>query len=161
MKKYVLTLLITLAAMPLLAQRTPHALGVHLGGSTLDIEYQYHFNKKNFVDVTVGSFDVPHGFMIQGTYNWNLKEFEDWSPNFATWKVWAGAGVGIGGYGTHDYSGLMLGPVGDLRFGFTINSVPITLGIDYRPMVAIALGTHSGLVDNGFFNLGITATYRF
>ena len=38
MKKYVLTLLITLAAMPLLAQRTPHALGVHLGGSTFDIE---------------------------------------------------------------------------------------------------------------------------
>ena len=104
MKKYVLTLLITLAAMPLLAQRTPDALGVHLGGSTLDIEYQYHFNKKNFVDVTVGSFDVPHGFMIQGTYNWNLKEFEDWTPNFATWKVWAGAGVGIGGYDTHDLS---------------------------------------------------------
>ena len=161
MKKYVLTLLITLAAMPLLAQRTPHALGVHLGGSTLDREYQYHFNKKKFVDVTVGSFDVPHGFMIQGTYNWNLKEFEDWTPNFATWKVWAGAGVGIGGYDTHDYSGLMLGPVGDLGFGFTINDVPITLGIDYRPMVAIALGTHSGLVDNGFFNLGFTATYRF
>ena len=161
MKKYVLTLLITLAAMPLLAQRTPHALGVHLGGSTLDIEYQYHFNKKNFVDVTVGSFDVPHGFMIQGTYNWNLKEFEDWTPNFATWKVWAGAGVGIGGYDTHDYSGLMLGPVGDLGFVSTITDVPITLGIDYRPMVAIALGTHSGLVDNGFFTLGFTATYRF
>lgn len=161
MKKFVLTLLVSLAAMPLLAQRTPHALGVHLGGSTLDIEYQYHFNKKNFVDVTLGSFDVPHGFMIQGTYNWNLKDFEDWTPDFATWKVWAGAGVGIGGYDTHDYSGLMLGPVGDLGFGFTINSVPITLGIDYRPMVAIALGTHSGLVDNGFFNLGITATYRF
>ena len=161
MKKFVLTLIVSLAAMPLLAQRTPHALGVHLGGSTLDIEYQYHFNKKNFCDVTVGSFDVPHGFMIQGTYNWNLKDFEDWTPNFATWKVWAGAGVGIGGYDTHDYSGLMLGPVGDLGFGFTINDVPITLGIDYRPMVAIALGTHSGLVDNGFFNLGITATYRF
>ena len=161
MKKYVLTLLITLAAMPLLAQRTPHALGVHLGGRRIIKKKKYHFNKKNFVDVTVGSFDVPHGFMIQGTYNWNLKEFEDWTPNFATWKVWAGAGVGIGGYDTHDYSGLMLGPVGDLGFGFTINDVPITLGIDYRPMVAIALGTHSGLVDNGFFNLGITATYRF
>ena len=161
MKKYVLTLLITLAAMPLLAQRTPHALGVHLGGSTLDIEYQYHLNMKKFVYATVGSFYVPHVFMIQASYHWNLKEFEDWTPNFATWKVWAGAGVGIGGYDTDDYSGLMLGPVGDLGFGFTINDVPITLGIDYRPMVAIALGTHSGLVDNGFFNLGFTATYRF
>ena len=161
MKKYVLTLLITLAAMPLFAQRTPHALGVHLGGSTFDVEYQYHFNKKNFFDITVGAFDIKYGFMIQGTYNWTIKEFEDWTPDFATWKVWGGVGVGIGAYDTPDRSGLVLGPTGDLGFGFTFNAVPITLGVDYRPMVAIALGTHSGLIDNGFFNLGLTATYRF
>ena len=161
MKKYVLTLLITLAALPLLAQRTPHALGVHLGGSTFDVEYQYHFNKKNFFDITVGAFDIKYGFMIQGTYNWTIKEFEDWTPDFATWKVWGGVGVGIGAYDTPDRSGLVLGPTGDLGFGFTFNAVPITLGVDYRPMVAIALGTHSGLIDNGFFNLGLTATYRF
>lgn len=161
MKKYVLTLLITLAAMPLLAQRTPHALGVHLGGSTFDVEYQYHFNKKNFFDITVGAFDIKYGFMIQGTYNWTIKEFEDWTPDFATWKVWGGVGVGIGAYDTPDRSGLVLGPTGDLGFGFTFNAVPITLGVDYRPMVAIALGSHSGLINKGFYNLGVTATYRF
>ena len=161
MKKYVLTLLITLAAMPLFAQRTPHALGVHLGGSTFDVEYQYHFNKKNFFDITVGAFDIKYGFMIQGTYNWTIKEFEDWTPNFATWKVWGGVGVGIGAYDTPDRSGLVLGPTGDLGFGFTFNAVPITLGVDYRPMVAIALGSHSGLINKGFYNLGVTATYRF
>ena len=161
MKKYVLTLLITLAAMPLFAQRTPHALGVHLGGSTFDVEYQYHFNKKNFFDITVGAFDIKYGFMIQGTYNWTIKEFEDWTPDFATWKVWGGVGVGIGAYDTSDRSGLVLGPTGDLGFGFTFNAVPITLGVDYRPMVAIALGSHSGLINKGFYNLGVTATYRF
>ena len=161
MKKYVLTLLITLAALPLFAQRTPHALGVHLGGSTFDVEYQYHFNKKNFFDITVGAFDIKYGFMIQGTYNWTIKEFEDWTPDFATWKVWGGVGVGIGGYDTPDRSGLVLGPTGDLGFGFTFNAVPITLGVDYRPMVAIALGSHSGLINKGFYNLGVTATYRF
>ena len=31
----------------------------------------------------------------------------------------------------------------------------------YRPMVAIALGDHSGLVDHGFRNIGLTMTYRF
>lgn len=161
MKKYVLTLLITLAALPLFAQRTPHALGVHLGGSTFDVEYQYHFNKKNFFDITVGAFDIKYGFMIQGTYNWTIKEFEDWTPDFATWKVWGGVGVGIGAYDTPDRSGLVLGPTGDLGFGFTFNAVPITLGVDYRPMVAIALGSHSGLINKGFYNLGVTATYRF
>ena len=161
MKKYVFTLLITLAAMPLFAQRTPHALGVHLGGSTFDVEYQYHFNKKNFFDITVGAFDIKYGFMIQGTYNWTIKEFEDWTPDFATWKVWGGVGVGIGAYDTPDRSGLVLGPTGDLGFGFTFNAVPITLGVDYRPMVAIALGSHSGLINKGFYNLGVTATYRF
>ena len=161
MKKYVLTLLITLAALPLLAQRTPHALGVHLGGSTFDVEYQYHFNKKNFFDITVGAFDIKYGFMIHATYNWTIKAFEDWTPDFATWKVWGGVGVGIGAYDTPDRSGLVLGPTGDLGFGFTFNAVPITLGVDYRPMVAIALGSHSGLINKGFYNLGVTATYRF
>ena len=161
MKKFLLTLLICLAALPVVAQRTPHALGLHLGGSTLDLEYQYHFNKKNFVDVTLGVFGIDDGFLAQGTYNWNIKEFADWTPDFATWKVWGGVGAGVGASDAGDRAGFVLGPMADLGFGFTFNSVPITLGVDYRPMLAIALGSHSGIIDKGFFNLGVTATYRF
>ena len=72
MKKIILGLLLALSAHQAQAQSTPHALGVHFGGSTTDIEYQYHFSKRNFLDVTLGLFDFDKGFAAQGIYNWNL-----------------------------------------------------------------------------------------
>ena len=49
MKKMLLTAIFAvMATAGSFAQRTPHAIGVHFGGSTMDFEYQYHFNKKNF-----------------------------------------------------------------------------------------------------------------
>ena len=50
---------------------------------------------------------------------------------------------------------------GELRFGFTLKDVPLTFGLDYRPMVAINLGPGDALVDHGFRNIGVTLTYRF
>ena len=95
MKKYLLTALIACISYLASAQRTQHALGFHIGGSTIDLEYQYHMSEKNFLDFTVGVFNLDDGIL------------------------------------------------------------------DYRPMVAIALGHDSGLVDHGFFNIGVTMTYRF
>ena len=40
------------------AQKTPHAIGAHFGGSTIDLEYQYHFSKRNFLDLTAGVFNL-------------------------------------------------------------------------------------------------------
>ena len=144
------------------AQRTPHAVGVHFGGATMDLEYQYHFNNKNFFDVTAGIFDLNDGFCLQGVYNWNIKQWPDWTPNFATWKFWGGVGAGIGYY-DHDGGddGLFLGPVGTLGFGFTVKDIPLTVGLDYRPMIALNIGDNFGLIDSGFKNLGLTLTYRF
>lgn len=161
MKKLLLILTICLISLPVLAQRTPHAIGLHLGGSTMDVEYQYHFNNKNFLDVTAGLFDLDKGFTAQGIYNWNIKQWTDWTPDFATWKFWGGFGAGVGFYDHEDHDGFMLGPVGTLGFGFTLKSVPLTFGLDYRPMVAIVVGDHSDIVDAGFRNIGFTMTYRF
>lgn len=165
MKKLLLTLILAAGALLASAQSTPHAIGFHMGGSTLDLEYQYHFNQKNFLDVTAGIFDLDKGFLAQGVYNWNIRQWSDWTPRFGTWKFWGGVGAGIGfvDYGKHDdgYNGVMLGPVGTLGFGFTLKDIPLSVGLDYRPMVAIALGDHSGLVDHGFRNIGLTMTYRF
>lgn len=162
MKKILLTLIIAISfATNAGAQSTPHAVGVHFGGSTMDLEYQFHFNNKNFLDVTAGVFDLGDGFTAQGVYNWNIMQWPDWTPNFATWKFWGGAGVGIGFIDTKHDSGLMLGPVGTIGFGFTVKDFPLTIGLDYRPMLAIAVGEDSGIIDSGFRNLGLTMTYRF
>lgn len=161
MKKTLVALLLAVASLPLAAQRTPHAIGLHFGGSTIDLEYQYHFSQKNFLDVTAGVFDFGDGFALQGLYNWNFQQWSDWTPNFATWKVWGGVGAGLGVYTPDGESGMMLGPAADVGFGFTVKKVPLTVGIDYRPMLALVVGKHSDIVANGFYNFGLTMTYRF
>ena len=67
MKKYLLTALIACVSYLASAQRTQHALGFHIGGSTIDLEYQYHMSEKNFLDFTVGVFNLDDGFLAQGT----------------------------------------------------------------------------------------------
>ena len=143
------------------AQRTPHALGIHIGGSTVDLEYQYHFNNKNFVDVTAGVFDFNDGFLAQGVYNWNIKEWGNWTPRFGTWKFWGGVGAGLGFIDDDHDNNFMFGPVGTLGFGFTLKCCPLSLGLDYRPMVAIEIGDNSGVDNRGFRNIGLSLTYRF
>ena len=161
MKKYLLTLAFACVALFASAQRTRHAFGFHMGGSTIDLEYQYHYNNKNFLDVTAGVFDLDEGFLAQGVYNWNIQQWSDWTPKFGTWKFWGGVGAGLGFIDGDDNDGMMLGPVGTLGFGFTMKVIPLTVGIDYRPMVAFAVGDDSGLVNSGFRNIGLTMTYRF
>ena len=143
------------------AQRTPHAIGFHIGGSTTDFIYQYHFNNKNFLDITAGVFDFDDGFLLQGVYNWNIKEWSNWTPRFGTWKFWGGFGAGVGFENEDHDDSFMLGPVGNLGFGFTLKCCPLSMALDYRPMVAFAVGDHSGLIDKGFRNIGLSLTYRF
>ncbi len=162
MKKILLLIFVALATLGVQAQRTPHAIGAHFGGSTMDLEYQYHFNKKNFLDVTAGVFDLDDGFSLQAVYNWNIRQWPSWTPRFATWKFWGGFGGGVGFYDDdHGHDGFFLGPVGTLGFGFTLKDIPLTFGVDYRPMVAVNFGNNCRLIDAGFKNLGVTLTYRF
>ena len=137
MKKKILTLLLGMAALTAWAQRTPHALGLHFGAATIDLEYQYHFSQKNFLDVTAGVFNLDDGFSASALYNWNIREWSNWTPRGGTWKLWGGVG------------------------GITFRGAPVTLGLDYRPVVAFVVGGNSGVVTQGFWNFGLTLTYRF
>lgn len=160
MKKLLLFAAAVLPGLMASAQHTRHAVGAHLGGSTIDLEYQYHFSTRNFLDVTAGVFDLKDAFSLQGIYNWNVRQWPEWTPRFATWKLWGGAGGGIGFYGG-DRGGVLIGPVGTLGFGFTLKEIPLTLGLDYRPMVALVVGDDFDVLDSGFRNIGVTLTWRF
>lgn len=161
MKRTIVTLVFTFFAVFAIAQRTPHAIGFHIGGSTIDFEYQYHFNNKNFIDATAGVFDFDDGFLAQGVYNWNIQQWSHWTPRFGTWKLWGGFGAGLGFVGGDEDNQFMLGPVGTLGFGCMLKSCPLSFGVDYRPMVAFAVGDDAGLVDRGFRNIGLSLTYHF
>ena len=161
MKKTLATFVMAYVTLGVCAQHTPHAIGAHFGGSTIDLLYQYHFNNKNFLDVSAGVFDLDDGFLTQGVYNWNIQEWSNWTPRFGTWKFWGGVGAGLGFTSDDDEDNFLLGPVGHLGFGFTLKCCPLSVGIDYRPMVAFTLGDDSGINDKGFRNIGLSLTYRF
>lgn len=154
MKKFILAMVLCVASMGAFAQKTPHAAGVFLGYNS-GLVYQYHFNNKNFVDATLDCFGFK-GVSGSATYNWNIKEWSDWTPNFGTWKLWGGVGAGVGLF----EKAFILGPVGQLGFGFTLNSVPLTIGLNYRPMVTLGFGEDL-LHFNGFYNGGLSVVYRF
>lgn len=157
MKKFLAIMVVALVSLTAHAQHTPHAFGAHFGGSTIDLEYQYHFSSKNFLAVNAGVFDLDEGFSLQGVYNWNIQQWGDWTPRFGTWKLWGGFGGGLGSYSDNFF----FGPVGTLGFGFTLKACPLTMGLDYRPMVAFNCGDDFSVIDCGFRNVGLSVTYRF
>lgn len=70
-------------------------------------------------------------------------------------------GAAAGGTTYDKYDGGFIGPMGNLGFGITFDGAPVTLGLDYRPMVAIVFGDETGVLTPGFWNFGLTVTYRF
>lgn len=161
MKRLTFALLLSAVALTASAQKSRHAVGAHLGAATIDLEYQYHPSSRNFVDVTAGTFGPGDGFVAQGVYNWNLKRWDNWTPGFATWKVWGGVGAGMGYYDAGHREGMLIGPVGTVGFGFTTKRAPVTVGVDYRPMASFVAGDDGGFVRHGLKNVGVTVTYRF
>ena len=159
-KKTLASLCLAGAALTASAQDTPHAIGIHFGGATWDLEYQYHFSQKNFLDVTVGAFMYNEGFNASATYNWNIRQWDNWTPRLS-WRLWGGVGGQVGWTQWDKYDGVYLGPSGQLGFGFTGKNVPFKLGVDYRPAFLLCIGNETGILTPGFYNLGMTLTYRF
>ena len=163
-KKLFLTLALVLVSSAAFAQKTSHALGFHAGGSSFDLEYRYYMDNSRFLDFTLGAFDFDKGFVISGTYNKVFQEWDHWTPNFATWKLWGGLGATLGVWdsGAQEAKNqFMVGPTGVLGFGFTVNELPLTVGLDYRPSVLMTFGNGFDIVGAGFRNFGITLTYQF
>lgn len=157
MKKLLTLLLVSQAALSASAQKSDHAIGFHIGGSTVDLEYRYYLNKSSFMDVTAGVFDYTDAFLAQVTYNHDIARWSDWTPSFADWKLWGGIGGAIGGHS----GGVLFGPTAVLGFGFEARKVPFTFGIDYRPALIFNAGDDFDVLKAGFRNIGATLTYRF
>ena len=72
-----------------------------------------------------------------------------------------GVGAGVGAFDAGDRAGFVLGPMADLGFGFTFNSVPITLGvIDYRTRTVTIADTFRPTGDADADMAAIKAYYR-
>ena len=85
----------------------------------------------------------------------------NWTPRTCDWYLNAGVGGALGLYDFDD-SGFLLGLAGSCAFGCHFKNAPISLEVDYRPVIgAVIGGGHDGFFDPGFWNFGLSVKFHF
>jgi hypothetical protein len=182
MKKFLLLVVASLFVTGAFAQ--DWSVGAR-AGSGFQAVGQYSFNQKNYVEARFGLNLVPGAAAdLTGLYNWRLLQW-DWTPEAGTWFLDAGVGASVGGAKQYAY----FGATGMARFGFKFRKVPISLSIDYSPVIGLDFlygpgggadynggeagyapvetraaankRTYVGFHEAGLWNSGITFTYTF
>lgn len=153
-------------------------------GSGFQAVGQYKFRSENYVEARFGASWIDSAVTADFTalYSWHILDM-DWTPKAGKWFFDAGCGVNVGGRAGYAY----LGVAGMARLGFTFKKAPISLSLDYTPVIGPAFSKGGGVVINGgidehsratgdyevkhktytsfrgrgFANVGITCTYNF
>lgn len=134
-------------------------------GSGFQAVGQYSFNNDNYVEARFGASWANGGGAVTADftalYNWHIVEM-DWTPSAGTWFFDAGVGVNVGGKGHYAYVGV----AGMARLGIEFSGAPVSLSLDYTPVIGPEIGYGGGhsvadFREMGFANLGITCTYNF
>lgn len=159
MKKFIVAVMMCFAvATAAKAQDTKYAVGLRLGGSA-ELLFDYNLSSENFLQFTV-SFPNYDGVALTGIYNWRCCEW-NWTPRTCTWHLNAGVGAALGMY-NFDNAGFLVGVAGSCAFGCLFKSVPISIDVDYRPIIgAVAGGGDKGFFTPGFWNFGLAVAYHF
>ncbi|MBR5864832.1 MAG: hypothetical protein IKY89_01020 [Alistipes sp.] len=159
MKKLFLLIVASLFVTGAFAQNW--AVGARVG-SGLQAVGQYGYNANNYVEARLGAcwLDTKHGGITADAtvlHNWKIYTM-DWTPSAGEWFFDAGVGLSGGGDRYHGYVGI----AGMARLGFTFYEVPLSISVDYTPVIGPNFSkVHTDLHNMGFANLGITCTYNF
>ena len=160
MKKFLLTLVAVLCVSGAFAQ--DWKVGGRLGSGVQAVG-MYSLNHDNYVEARFGACWLDGGVNADFTalYNWHIFDM-NWTPTVGTWFFDAGVGVNVGGRENYAYVGI----AGMARLGFTFNNTPVTLSLDYTPVIGPEIAYWKGYSGAefkglGFGNVGITATYNF
>ena len=156
MKKLALILALVMGiAISIEAQ--PRAIGARLGGNT-EFSYQHQLGSSNMLDATAGLTFGWNWMSISATavYDW-IFPINSWSYA-GEWNWYAGPGAGIGFlFGEYKIPvALNIGGQIGIEYQFDF---PLTLSVDYRPMLNIL-----GFGDkcwNNFFGAALGVRYRF
>lgn len=160
MKKFLLAIVAVMCATGVFAQ--DWSLGGRIG-SGFQAVGQYAYNGSDYFEARFGASWIDSGVTADFTimHNWNVCTM-DWTPRAGQWFFDAGVGLNVGGREHYAYVGV----AGMARLGFTFNSVPLSLALDYTPVIGPGIGygggySHAAFRDMGFANVGITCTYNF
>ena len=84
------------------------------------------------------------------------------SRNFLQFTLATPHFEGLSVTGIFDDSDSRLGAYGSCAFGCHFKNDPISLEVDYRPVVgAVIGGGHDGFFDPGFWNFGLSVKFHF
>jgi hypothetical protein len=160
MKKFLLLIVASLFVTGAFAQ--DWSVGARVG-SGFQAVGQYGYSNKHYIEARFGAAWLDSAVTADFTvlHNWKVLTM-DWTPSAGTWFFDAGVGVNVGGRENYAYVGV----TGMARLGFTFNKVPLSLSVDYSPVIGPAIlywkgGSAAGFRDIGFANLGLTCTYNF
>ena len=169
MKKLCLFLFLSVASVSVVMAQ-PRSIGLRLGGNQELTFQQYVNSESNFVQLDAGSFYF-RGLQVTVTYNWLSHSLNN--PNFS---VYGGLGAALG-YNWGDnawYHPLRFadkndpayavkwanrvgvqryfftGVVGHLGIEYKFDDVPISISLDYRPLIGIDFGKEFHPITNEY-----------
>ncbi|MBQ8493715.1 MAG: hypothetical protein IJ464_05490 [Alistipes sp.] len=160
MKKFLLAIVALMCATGAFAQ--DWSVGGRLG-SGFQAVGQYGYSADKYVEARFGAGWLDGGVTADFTalHNWNICTM-DWTPSAGKWFFDAGVGLNVGGAANYVY----LGVAGMARLGIEFNGAPVSLSVDYTPVIGPGIGyghghSSAGFRGMGFANFGITCTYNF
>ena len=160
MKKFLLSLVALLCVSGAFAQ--DWKVGGRLG-SGFQADAQYAYNGNDYLEARFGASWLDGGVTADFTvlHNWHILDM-DWTPKAGTWFFDAGVGLNVGGREHYAYVGV----AGMARLGFEFKKAPVSLSVDYTPVLGPEIGywkggSNAAFRGMGFANVGITCTYNF
>ncbi|MBQ8366468.1 MAG: hypothetical protein IJX40_01890 [Alistipes sp.] len=134
-------------------------------GSGFQAVGQYGYSADKQIEARFGASWANHGGGVTADFtvlhNWKVCTM-DWTPSAGEWFFDAGVGINVGGREHYAY----VGAAGMARLGITFNDAPVSLSLDYTPVIGPEIGYYKGnsaadFRAMGFANVGITCTYNF
>lgn len=151
--KKVLFIAAIVFGMAFAANAQDRTIGVH-GGYGWELSYQQPMSVGPFTTLDADLGLWGHAFALSATFN-NYMPIEG---NFS-WFYGAGAGIMA-----ESYSGVAwVAPaiVGRLGVQYAFQEIPLTLSLDWKPMINFMIGDVSGFNSYGLYGGGLGIRYRF
>ncbi len=137
-------------------------LGARLGSGFQGVAQRY-FANEDHIEVRLGMDWIYEGGIVADFSTLYVFHVADmpWTDE-GTWFFDAGLGLNVGG--RENFA--TLGVQGMARLGYTFETAPISLSLDFSPALgpAIVYGggySQSEFNENGLANFGFSCTYRF
>jgi len=151
MMKRTLTVILVLAALAtgVQAQSYKSAIGLR-GGDPSGITFKTFLNSTNALELIAGTGYWGHNFVITGFYEWQYPT--DWTPNL-DWFIGPGAHLGFwNDYYRNDYgTGILIGVDGIIGLEYTLDDIPLNLGLGVGPSFQLTSGPGWGHWNGGFY----------